>query len=695
MRSQALGSPTEAEAPTAPSAPAPRGARPRPLVVAALVAGAWVLPLLTQLTKTDPLLVLVVVFGTGGLLRVGSTVFDRLMATLVLVISLAMAAGLIFSLWPWGLQPVAVGGAGLTVLVAAYVWLGAEPPWRAWPRRVLGSDLALLGAFVAATCIAYGPSWGKDAGTRVAYAGITGDRLRHFNLFDTIHRVGGYTFLKQGASKNMVDPGMLATYPPGQHFIYALGDIFLRSSVNPGNSAAELQRYNVWVSFGYGFFVLCVAWSARWVAGPSLAGWRRVFLVTAIGAWLSVATFTSAVWCTWDPQVLGMGLLAVLAAFCFRPPRGPRTHIVLVGALCVAVYLTYELFAPFAVILAVVSAFVYRKRVLPHWRLMVGVGVVALAAVLTEYVAAIRGGLQAGAEAQSIGFTIPFSHLALGVIILAVAIGFATSRARRRPSAWAGLLAVVLSGVVIIAFRVYQEETIKTTSYYYPKAEQAWAVLMLVASGTAGHLLRRPRLPRRGLYGVGVGVVAAVLAVVVTGSYWYGPAQVAKPHTTASNAGATWRLGDDTNWAAYWLSGEHSPAYIAASQNLLHWNMLGDGVPTLVIAYSSQANNVNLSLLLSTLNHDAGQLQAQLAALSSTDGLTSVGTNGQGWTPVLLNNLAQLEVSIAQTPVPLRVVVPSAPLRDKLTAWAQANPGKISSVVYEPGINTPLGSASN
>ncbi|MBR7833944.1 hypothetical protein KDL01_11755 [Actinospica durhamensis] len=696
MGSQALGSAEQAEAAAPHTEPARGPARRRPPlpVVLGLFAGAWALPLLTQLTGTDPLLVLVVVFGTGGLLRVGSTVLDRLMATLVLVISLTMAAGLVYSLWPWGLQPVAVGGTGLTLLVAAYLWLGAEAPWRTWPRRVLGSDLALLGAFVAATCIAYGPSWGTDAGTRVAYAGITGDRLRHFNLFDTIHRVGGYTFLKQGASKNMVDPGMLATYPPGQHFIYALADIFLRSNVNPGNSAAELQRYNIWVSLGYGFFVLCVAWSARWVAGPSLAGWRRMFLVTAIGGWLSVATFTSAVWCTWDPQVLGMALLAVLAAFCFRPPRGPRTHIVLVAALCVAIFLTYELFAPFAAILVVVTGFVYRKRVLPHWKLLVGVAVVGIPAALSEYVAAIRGGLQAGTEAQSIGFTIPFSRLALGVMILAVVIGFATSRARRRPTAWAGLLTVVLSGVAIIAFRVYQEETIKTTSYYYPKAEQAWAVLMLVASGTAGHLLRRPRLPRRGLYGIGVGLVAAVLAVAVTGSYWYGPAKVAKPHTTASNPGTTWQLGASTTWASYWLSGQHSPAYIAASQNLLRWDMLGDGVPTLVIAYSSQANNVNLSLLLSTLNHDAGQLQAQLAAMSNTDGLTTVGTGGQDWTPVLLNNLAQLEVSIAQTPVPLRVIVPTTPLRDKLTAWAQTNPGKISSVVYEPGINAPLDSAA-
>jgi hypothetical protein len=690
MGSQALGSAADTETGTPLAVPVRGPRRPGLPVVLGLFAGAWVLPLLTQLTSTDPLLVLVMVFGTGGLLRVGATVLDRLMATLALLISLAIGGGLLFSLWPWGLQPVAVGGAGLTLMVAAYVWLGAAPPWRTWPRRMLGSDVALLGGFIAASCIAYGPSWGKDSGTRLAFAGITGDRLRHFNLFDTIHRVGGYTFIKQGASANMVDPGMLTTYPPGQHFLYALGDIFLRSNVDPGSSTAELARYNMWISVGYGFFVLCVAWAARWVAGPSLAGWRRMFLITAVGGFLAVGTFTSAVWCTWDPQVLGMGLLALLAAFCFRPPNGPRTHILLVAALCVSITLTYELYAPFAAILVVVSALQYRKRLLPHWKLLVGVAVVAVPAALSEYIAAVHGGLNSSATAQAIGFTIPFSRLAMGLMIGVSLIGFASSRARRRPSAQCAVVAVLLCGAAILAFRYYQEHKIGTTSYYYPKAEQAWAVLMLVGAGSAGHLLRRPRLPERGLVGVGVGVAAAAVAIVATGSYWSGPAEVNKPVTTASNPGSTWAPGPDTTWASYWLSGQHSPAYIAAMQNLLHWKLLGDGVPTLAIVFGGQGDNVNLSLLLATLNHDAGQITTPVnQGVSFTDGLTTVGVGGQDWTPQLLNNLSQLETNIASSPVPLRLIVSTSALRDKLDAWSAVNPGKITTVLYEPTINTP------
>jgi hypothetical protein len=125
-------------------------------------------------------------------------------------------------------------------------------------------------------------------------------------------------------------------------------------------------------------------------------------------------------------------------------------------------------------------------------------------------------------------------------------------------------------------------------------------------------------------------------------------------------------------------------------QNLLNWRLLGDGVPTLVIASTSQANNVNLSLLLATLNHDAGLITIQInGGMSTTEGLASVGVDGQDWTPVLLNNLSQFEASVAASPVPLRVIVTTAPLRDKLNEWAAANPNKIT-VLYKPDINNPL-----
>jgi hypothetical protein len=665
-----------------------RGPR-RPLLLIYLILGAWILPILTQLTSTDPILLVAVVFGLGGLLRVGSTVLDRLVITVALLIGLAITGGLVFSLWPWGLQPVAVGGVALTLLAIAYVWLDAAPPWRSWPRRVLGSDLALLLAAAAATFIAYGPSFsvrGHSAtastsltGHRLAYAGITSDQLRHFNLFDTIHRVGGFTFLKQGEAKNLVDPGMLSVYPPGQHYTYALFDIFLRSNVDPGDSTSEMLRYNVYVSLGFGFLVFCVAWGARWVAGPALTGWRRVFLVSAIAAFLSVGAYTAAVWSTWDSQVFGMALLALLTAISLRPPTGARTHIVLTAALFVAMILTYELFAPFVVLEIVISAVVYRKRWLPHWKFALVMAVFAAPAALSEYLAASAGGLNSAALAQSSGFTVPLSKQSLAIIAALCVVGFATRAARRRPSAIAGLAVTVLSGGAVLAFAAYQNQPL-STSYYLQKFILGWTVLALVSVGSVGHLLRRPKLPSHGVAGVALGCCALAAGIVATDSFWYGPIHFKEVNLKME-------LGRHNTLAQVWLSGEYIYPVNESYVDYLHKNkLLGDDVPTLAMINPVSTNNVSVTLLMGVLNHNVGLLNAQIYALGGIPDITDAGKDGAAWTSDELNSLAKLEQNIATTPVPVRVIVDTEPLRQKLAAWSADHPDKISQLLYLPGL---------
>ena len=709
MGSQALGSTrADAASSTAPSTQVRTRRwhdRPRPdlKLTAALLVGAWVLPILTTLTKLDPLIVVLVVFATGGLLRVGATVVDRLMITLALLIGLALVGGLLFSLWPWGLQPIALSGVALTLLVAAYAWTGSPPPWRTWPRRLLGSDLVLLFALVLGTVVAYWPSFGfgtkgVDLGNKLGFAGLTGDRLRHFSLFDTIHRLGGYTFLMQGKAKSSVDPGMLAIYPPGQHYIYALGDIFLRSNMNPGNPVNEMIRYNEWVSLGYGFFIVAVAWSARWVAGPYLAGWRRVLLVGAVTSFLGTGAFTSAIWCTWDPQVFGMALLAIMAALCFRPPTSPRLHIALMALMFIALCLTYELFAPFAGILIVVSLAVYRKRLLPHWKLLVGVGIVGTPLAFSEYYAAHRAGLNGGSAAAATGFTIPLSWLALTVLGVACVGGFAVVAARRRPSAVAGLLAVLLGGlaVVVMIFKERGQGPI-VDLYYVQKFDQAWAIIMLVAAGTFGHLLRRPALPRRGWSGALAGVGAFVVAIALTHGYWWAP-QITRPPEPASdtNPGAAWSLSASSNWAGIWMGRNIVPANIPPLEELNKTHSLGDGVPTVMVIFPDAGSNVNLTLQLATLNQDAGTMgpvvygygaNAANLGLNAANGLTcaGVGPNGQSvpWTATQQQNLAGLEAGIAAVGKPVRVIVLTEQLQKALSLWADSHPDAVSSVLWE------------
>jgi hypothetical protein len=699
MGSQALGSPAEAESPigsSAPPDPRPGPVRPRPWVIAALFAGAWIVPILTQLTRTDPLLVLLIVFGTGGLLRVGASIVDRLFITLALLLGLAIVGGLLFSVWPWGLQPVAVGGLGLTLLVAGYVWYGAPPPWRGWPRKLLGSDAVLLIGLAGGFVVAYWQSFSTAAGNRLGEAGRTGDRLRQFSLFDSIHRYGGYTFLMQGKAKAATDPGVLAVYPPGQHYIYALGDVFLRSSQNPGNAVSEMIRYNIWVSLGYGFMVAAVAWAARWAAGPALKGWRRVFLVTAIAAFLTVGAFTSAIWCTWDSQVLGMAELALLAAVCFRPPTGWRAHAALLAGMFIAICMTYELFAPFAVILIAVSLFVYRKRLLPHWKPLLAVAIISAPMALSEYAAAHQAGLNGSAAAsQSTGFTIPLSWAVLTVLGCFSVLGFAARPTRRLPSARAGLIAVLLSALAVLALIVYVQPAALVNIYYFQKVVQAWAVIMMVGAGFFGHLLRRPRLAVSGWKGLGIGVCALLLGIGATRSFWWSGIlnQPTVYPAGALNQGAYWSPSASSTWASVWMVNGFKPDNIGPLATLEHEHQLLTKIPTITVVFNDGASNVNLSLQLSVLNQNAGLMSAvnygttadQYRGLNSAAGLVCSGSNiatEADWSPQVRQNLAQLEAGIKAVGVPIRVIVSTPALQSTLEQWGAQNPGSIRDVVY-------------
>ncbi len=584
--------------------------------------------------------------------------------------------------------------------MAAYVGLGEQPPWRTWPRRMLGSDAILLLGLAGGFVIAYWLSFrhGGLATTGSARPGAPATGCGMFSLFDSIHRTnGGYSFLMQSKAKDALDPGQLTQYPPGQHYIYALADIFLRSNMNPGSTVDEFNRYNVWVSLGYGFFVLCVAWAARWVAGPALSGWRRVFLVTAIGAFLAIGSFSSAIWCTWDPQVFGMGLLALLAAFCFRPPTGMRTHVALMALLFIAICMTYELFAPFAVILIAVSLWTYRKRLLPHWKALLGVTVVSVPLALSEYAAAHAAGLSGSSSAtSSTGFTIPLSWAVLTVLGCFSVLGFAARPARRLPSAQAALIAVLLSALAVLALAFYVQPSALANVYYFQKVVQAWAVVMMVGAGFFGHLLRRPKLPNVGWKGFGVGVCALLLAIGATRSFWWSTqyTQGAPLSANNPNPGANWSLGSGTTWASMWIGGSQAPDNIGKLATLQADDLLLTHIPTITVVFRDSGSNVDLSLQLAVLNQNAGLMGAvnyalptdQYRGLNASGGLVCAGVNGTPWTAQDEADLAQLEAGIKAVGVPVRVIVASQPLQNVLEQWGAHNPGAIRDVMNLPSL---------
>jgi hypothetical protein len=684
------------DGPEPASEPAQPGVAPVPAdglrrdwrVIGLLIVAAWVLPVLAYLVRADALLIVLIVWGTGGLLRAGGTVLDRLMLTVALLIGTAITAGLVFSLWPFGLNPIAVGGTALTVLILLGTALRRRPRW---PRRVLGTDLALLGVMAVGAFVAYGPSRRPGTDVKLALAGITGDRLRHFSLFDTIHRLGGYPFLMQNQARHVVDPAMLVVYPPGMHFTYALLDVFITSRTSTGSPVDEMIRYNIYASLGYGFLVLCTAWGARWVAGPAMAGWRRAFLVAGIAAFLSAGVMTTVYWNGWDSQVFGMALLVLLAAVCLRPPTRPREHILVVTALCIAISMSYELFDPFAAVFVLLSLVIYRRRLIPHWRLLAGAVVVAVPAaasyIFAEY---MQNALQATQTLLVTSKTEAMTKESLAAVVVLAVAGFAVARARRRQIAVGALAGSVLCGLAVAAYWLYQKHAIAAgagNSYYFEKIVQAWVVLTLIGVGTAGHLLRLPRsapfrIPSRGVAGAVTGCVAIAAAVVLTGSVYYG-----KPQFNY----AEMKPGPHTTWERVWMSGDHiNPGTADVLGYLNQRQMLGDGVPTLVIWSAGGQDNVDVSLQLADLNHAAGLYPDQIGGLGSSTGLSSAGESGP-WTAADDAALTALEKSIAAAPVPIRLVTANASLAGKLEQWRAAHPAVRLSVVLAPSLPGPSG----
>ena len=185
--------------------------------------------------------------------------------------------------------PVPVGGALFSLVVIAG-WLTGRRP--SLPRRWLGSDVVVLGSGLFAFLAAYAPIAGTPLAKRFSFSAVTTDRFNHFALFDTIHRLGGYAFLHQSQAGVSVRYPTAVAYPSGSHFLYAVFDIFLRSTTDPGAAVAEFSRYFVYVLAGYAFLVMALVWAARWIAGPLMAGWHSAGRLCRWSSWGSIRRYS-------------------------------------------------------------------------------------------------------------------------------------------------------------------------------------------------------------------------------------------------------------------------------------------------------------------------------------------------------------------------------------------------------------------
>jgi hypothetical protein len=367
---QATATPPLEPAATADSSGLPGPWRTRLLRLVAWVGGAWVVAGLTYLLGLAVIVPVLVLVGTASLVRGGRSLLDRLMIALAGLLGASCLALLVFSVWPWKLHPVAVGGTALSVL-AAYGVLARRRP--SLPRPTFG-DLLSAGAAAAVTAILAIPLLRADVLGRVAIAAAGEDFGRHVTVFDAARQVGGYLFLHWDAALRLTYEGMI-TYPQASHVLSALLDNFVRSSATEfGSGIDAMDHYLGFACATYGLFTLAMTWGVQWLAGPQLTNARRLALVGVVGVFCLTSELFALVPRQYTSEVAGLIPVVLLVALLGRPPT-PRTTVI-AALLVVAISFTYYLFLPAAAL--ILAVWVVRQRVWRTHRIQVVVAAVAL-----------------------------------------------------------------------------------------------------------------------------------------------------------------------------------------------------------------------------------------------------------------------------------------------------------------------------
>jgi hypothetical protein len=583
-----------------------RGRRHLRAVVIALVA-AWVVPLLANLAHVDWLLPVAILLGTASLIRGGRSLLDRLMLALGLLAGAVCLAGLLFSVWPWGLSPVAVSGCALTALVLLAVALRRLP---ALPRPSLADGWTALAGLATALLLGL-PYLRRTTAGRLNLAMAGEDYARHFTLFDAIRAVGGYTWLHPDASAGTVAPNM-KSYPQGSHLTYALLDNFLRSSSRPGPALRDFADMVGFGVVGYAMLTLCLCWAAQWIGGPLVrTGFRSLIVVAFITPIMVLTSVMYMFTAGYLSQAYGLTLLVLLVAVLARPVRSRYLQLLLICALVVGIGFSYYLYLPGACLAVLLWLAVHRTwlRSLPRWSVATALLTMAVSVVPIAVGVLAAGQTQALEAAAQIRVSRDFV-LAVGLAVIA---GILVGRGARRP-VWRSYLLILLGVLAIfVALRANDLLHHKPGGYYPEKALVAVEMVVLAGVGALARLAPLPvRHPVRGSQGrllrrlppmvtrsVPVMLLAASM-VVGFGLVW--DDTPFRPRVT----------GPTANWGRTWWAGQingHTIGQIIVNEKAMA--KMVNGVPaqpgglTLVLGRTRYAS-YQATLYLSSLQRTAG-----------------------------------------------------------------------------------------
>jgi hypothetical protein len=461
--------------------------RPRLVRLGVLVGGAWLLTTLAYLLGVAVVVPVLIFVATASLARGGRSLLDRFMIALAVLLGASSLALVLFSVWPWKLHPVAVGGTALSALAAYAVFTGRRP---SLPRPGFG-DLLSAGAAVVTTAIVAFPLLRTDFVQRLGIVVAGEDLARHLTVFDAARHVGGYLFLHWDAALELTYEGMIA-YPQASHVLSALLDNFVRSSATEfGSGPDALNHYLGFICVTYGLLTLALTWAAQWLTGPLLTNARRVGLVGVVSVFCLTSEIFALIPRQYTSEVAGLIPVVLLVALLCRPPT-PRTTVI-ATLLVVAIAFTYYLFLPAAALMLGLWAF--QRRV---WRTHRTQAIVAAGGLLVAAVPPLLGltlGNQSGALLAQAGQPPVNEFLQVGLVVVA---GLWHRRSLRSPR-WRRFLGAVLVATGV-AFALYAVAFLIAGSpsfggYYY--GNKALHLLLVVFAMGVGCVLNHLHSPVR------------------------------------------------------------------------------------------------------------------------------------------------------------------------------------------------------
>ncbi|MDI2131713.1 hypothetical protein [Yinghuangia seranimata] len=468
--------------------PAPdRASRGRryPLLAGALAA-AWLVPFLAYLAGVAVIVPVLVLAGTASLLRSGRTVLDRLMIALALLFGVTCVGGLLFSVWPWGIHPVAIGGLGLTVLVAISGFTGRRPEV---PGLGSLSDLWVVGGAAGFAAAMAWPFLVRSFSGKFALIVSGEDLARHFFLYDTIRTHGGFPWMDKAGTATEVKINLVA-YPQGAHMNMAVLDNFVRSSTADGSTTTALHHFMWFYVAAVVFLCLALLWAIRWVAGPTVLVWRWLPVAVAVVGLLFWGDGTAMFLRGFMSEFVGLGLLAMTMAVLVRPLSRHREQLLVLAALLTAVSFTYYLFLPVCGLMALVWMITRRATLLttPVWTGVLAVLTVVLTAVTP--VVNYLNGYGSAEELNSTGGISPVNRHLLFLLLLVAGLGFLSRSAWRNPVRRNAGVWLALCSVGAFGMFAYQTWALHKTTYYYEKVLHQLIVVAVVALAASPFVTR-------------------------------------------------------------------------------------------------------------------------------------------------------------------------------------------------------------